>query len=140
MAEKMLNLEALERADNVISKIWELQTAVYGIREKNINFTVCSFRKFADLFADFAEELQDIAYGTYESQGETEERCGMAAESIPKKILGLTLGEIVSRFKGLDGFERYTKMLKDLIDVDEREQALLDRKAALARQSASSNG
>jgi hypothetical protein len=41
---------------------------------------------------------------------------------LPKKLLGTTIRELVIKFKGLDGLERYVKMLRDLAAADEKDQ------------------
>jgi hypothetical protein len=61
-------------------------------------------------------------------------------ENIPKHLMSLTLGELAAKFGNLESLQQYVKMLKDLIDVDERDQALRDRKAAEALKSAQSAG
>ena len=60
--------------------------------------------------------------------------------STAKNLLNCTLSELVVKFKNFDNMEQYVKMLKDLTDVEERDRALRDRKAAEARRSMQSSG
>jgi hypothetical protein len=53
-------------------------------------------------------------------------------ENIPKRLMSMTLYEIAAKFGDMEGFERYVNTLKTLTEVDERDQALRDRKVAEA--------
>jgi hypothetical protein len=50
---------------------------------------------------------------------------------LPQRLLGLTLRELVIRFKGLPGMQDYVKMLKDLSAADERDQKVRERRLQL---------
>ena len=50
---------------------------------------------------------------------------------LPQRLLGLTLRELVTRFKGLPGMQEYVKMLKDLSAADERDQKVRERRLQL---------
>ena len=50
---------------------------------------------------------------------------------LPQRLLGFTLRELVTRFKGLPGMQEYVKMLKDLAAADERDQKVRERRLQL---------
>jgi hypothetical protein len=50
---------------------------------------------------------------------------------LPQRLLGLTLRELVLKFKGLPGMQDYVKMLKDLSAADERDQKVRERRLQL---------
>jgi hypothetical protein len=50
---------------------------------------------------------------------------------LPQRLLGLTLRELVIRFKGMPGMQEYVKMLKDLTAADERDQKVRERRLQL---------
>jgi hypothetical protein len=50
---------------------------------------------------------------------------------LPQHLLGLTLRELVTKFKGLPGMQDYVKMLKDLSAADERDQKVRERRLQL---------
>jgi len=50
---------------------------------------------------------------------------------LPQRLLGFTLRELVTRFKGLPGMQEYVKMLKDLTAADERDQKVRERRLQL---------
>jgi len=47
-----------------------------------------------------------------------------AGGGIAQELLGLTLGELVSRYGDLPGIERYAQVLRDISTVAEKEQAM----------------
>jgi hypothetical protein len=53
---------------------------------------------------------------------------------LPKKLLGMTIRELVIKFKGLDGLERYVKMLRDLAAADEKDQKTQERRLQLVEK------
>jgi hypothetical protein len=53
---------------------------------------------------------------------------------IPKNLLGMTIRELVIKFKGLDGLERYIKMLRDLAAADEKDQKTQERRLQLVEK------
>jgi len=61
MADKTLNCNEIENVKKILDKILVLHSAVYSVFIHGNNFSTLSYRKIADLFADFAGELQDIA-------------------------------------------------------------------------------
>jgi hypothetical protein len=128
MGEKTVSQGALKRADDVFAKIYQFYSAVRVLRKDNVKFTYSEFRKITDLFINFAADLQDI----HEDED--------SFESIPQHLMGLTMRELTSKFDNFGDLEHYVKMLKDLIEVDERDQALRDRKAAEALHKAPSDG
>jgi hypothetical protein len=50
---------------------------------------------------------------------------------LPKKLLGMTIRDLVIKFKGMDGLERYVKMLRDLAAADEKDQKTRERRLEL---------
>ncbi|MCL2381014.1 MAG: hypothetical protein FWC64_05400 [Treponema sp.] len=50
---------------------------------------------------------------------------------LPQRLLGLTLRELVIKFKGLPGMQEYVRMLKDLASADERDQKVRERRLQL---------
>jgi hypothetical protein len=53
---------------------------------------------------------------------------------LPKKLLSMTIRELVVKFKGLDGLERYVKMLRDLAAADEKDQKTQERRLQLVEK------
>jgi hypothetical protein len=53
---------------------------------------------------------------------------------LPKKLLGMTIRELVIKFKGLDGLEGYIKMLRDLAAADEKDQKTQERRLQLVEK------
>jgi hypothetical protein len=53
---------------------------------------------------------------------------------LPRKLLGMTIRELVVKFKGLDGLERYIKMLRDLAAADEKDQKTQERRLQLVEK------
>jgi hypothetical protein len=53
---------------------------------------------------------------------------------LPQRLLGLTLRELVIKFKGMDGMDRYVKMLKDLSAADEKDQKVQERRLQLGEK------
>jgi hypothetical protein len=53
---------------------------------------------------------------------------------LPKKLLSMTIRELVLKFKGLDGIERYVKMLRDLSAADEKDQKTQERRLQLVEK------
>jgi hypothetical protein len=53
---------------------------------------------------------------------------------LPQRLLGLTIRELVIQYKGVEGIERYVKMLKDLAASDEREQKVQERRLQLVEK------
>jgi hypothetical protein len=50
---------------------------------------------------------------------------------LPQRLVGLTLRELVIKFKGMD---RYVKMLKDLSAADEKDQKVQERRLQLVEK------
>ncbi|GHV91315.1 hypothetical protein AGMMS50268_18180 [Spirochaetia bacterium] len=53
---------------------------------------------------------------------------------LPQRLLGLTLRELVIKFKGMDGMDRYVKMLRDLSAADEKDQKVQERRLQLVEK------
>jgi hypothetical protein len=53
---------------------------------------------------------------------------------LPKKLLGMTIRDLVISFKGLDGLERYVKMLRDLAAAEEKDQKTQERRLQLVEK------
>jgi hypothetical protein len=53
---------------------------------------------------------------------------------LPRRLLGMTIRELVMKFKGLDGLERYVKMLRDLAAADEKDQKTQERRLQLVEK------
>jgi hypothetical protein len=53
---------------------------------------------------------------------------------LPRKLLNMTIRELVIKFKGLDGLERYIKMLRDLAAADEKDQKTQERRLQLVEK------
>jgi hypothetical protein len=53
---------------------------------------------------------------------------------LPKRLLGMTIRELVIKFKGMDGIERYVKMLRDLAAADEKDQKTQERRLQLVEK------
>jgi hypothetical protein len=53
---------------------------------------------------------------------------------LPQRLLGLTIRELVIKFRGMDGMDRYVKMLKDLSAADERTQKVQERRLQLVEK------
>lgn len=53
---------------------------------------------------------------------------------LPKKLLNMTIRDLVIKFKGLDGLERYVKMLRDLAAADEKDQKTQERRLQLVEK------
>jgi hypothetical protein len=51
---------------------------------------------------------------------------------IPGQLLGITIRELAERFHDLDGMERYVKIWRDLIDAEEKELAVQERRLKMA--------
>jgi hypothetical protein len=60
---------------------------------------------------------------------EIAERAGL-----PEKLLGMTIRDLVVKFKGMDGLERYVKMLRDLAAADEKDQKTQERRLQLVEK------
>jgi hypothetical protein len=50
---------------------------------------------------------------------------------LPQKLLGMTIRELVTTFKGMEGLETYIKMLRDLAAADEKDQKTQERRLQL---------
>ena len=50
---------------------------------------------------------------------------------LPQRLLGFTLRQLVTQFKGLPGMQEYVKMLNDLSAADERDQKVRERRLQL---------
>ena len=94
---------------------------------------------FGDYSMDISEKLNEIKRLTEEVERELKPLLNhpdcLLKQSIPKRLLGYTLGELVSNFKDLDGIERYIKMLQDLIEADERDLAIRVKRGLLPGSS-----
>jgi hypothetical protein len=53
---------------------------------------------------------------------------------LPRKLLEMTIRELVIKFKGLEGLERYIKMLRDLAAADEKDQKTQERRLQLVEK------
>jgi hypothetical protein len=53
---------------------------------------------------------------------------------LPRKLLGMTIGELVKKFRGLDGIERYIKMLRDLVAAEEKDQKTQEHRLRLVEK------
>jgi hypothetical protein len=53
---------------------------------------------------------------------------------LPRRLLGMTIRELVIKFKGLDGIERYVRMLRDLAAADEKDQKTQERRLQLVEK------
>jgi len=53
---------------------------------------------------------------------------------LPKKLLSMTIRDLVVKFKGLEGLERYVKMLRDLAAADEKDQKTQERRLQLVEK------
>lgn len=60
---------------------------------------------------------------------ETAEHAGL-----PQKMLGMTIRELVVKYRGLDGLETYVKMLRDLTAADEKDQRVQERRLQLVEK------
>jgi hypothetical protein len=65
------------------------------------------------------------AFGDYELSEHT---------GLPRKLLGMTIRELVTKYKGMDGLERYVKMLRDLTAADEKDQKVQERRLQLVEK------
>ena len=50
---------------------------------------------------------------------------------LPSQALGMTIRELVVRYRGMEGLERHVKMLRDLMSAEEREQRTRERRLQL---------
>ena len=53
---------------------------------------------------------------------------------LPKQLLNMTIRDLVIKFKGMDGLERYIKMLRDLAAADEKDQKTQERRLQLVEK------
>jgi DNA-binding transcriptional ArsR family regulator len=53
---------------------------------------------------------------------------------LPRMLLGMTIRELVIKFRGLDGLEGYIKMLRDLAAADEKDQKTQERRLQLVEK------
>jgi hypothetical protein len=53
---------------------------------------------------------------------------------LPKQMLGMTIRELVVKYKGIDGLERHVKMLKDLSIAEEKDQKTQERRLQLVEK------
>jgi hypothetical protein len=53
---------------------------------------------------------------------------------LPQRLLGMTIRELVVKFKGLEGLEIYIKMLRDLTAADEKDQKVQERRLQLVEK------
>jgi AmiR/NasT family two-component response regulator len=53
---------------------------------------------------------------------------------IPRKLLGMTIRELVVKFKGIEGMERYIKSLKDLTIAEAQDQKTQERRLQLVEK------
>jgi hypothetical protein len=72
--------------------------------------------------------VEKIDFSTLE-ENEIADRAGL-----PKKLLGMTIRDLVVRYRGLDGIERYIKMLRDLAAADEKDQKARERRLELVEK------
>jgi hypothetical protein len=53
---------------------------------------------------------------------------------LPRKLLNMTIRELVIQFRGLEGLERYIKMLRDLAAAEEKDQKTKERRLQLVEK------
>ena len=53
---------------------------------------------------------------------------------LPQHLLGMTIRDLVKKFQGLDGLERYIKMLRDLVSANEKDQKTQERRLQLVEK------
>jgi hypothetical protein len=53
---------------------------------------------------------------------------------LPRHILSLSIRELVVKFRGMEGIERYVKMLRDLTAAEERDQKIQERRLQLVEK------
>jgi hypothetical protein len=53
---------------------------------------------------------------------------------LPRKLLGMTIRELVVKFKGMEGMERYIKSLKDLTIAEAQDQKTQERRLQLVEK------
>ncbi|MDR0785582.1 MAG: hypothetical protein LBE74_06850 [Treponema sp.] len=56
------------------------------------------------------------------------------ATGLPTKLLGMSIRDLVARFKGIEGLERYIKMLRDLTAAEEKDQRTRERRLQLVEK------
>lgn len=73
-----------------------------------------------------AETTTPAASARRTSAGNITVSAGYAADA--NKMLNMTLRELLQNYNGLDGIEKYAKILKDLMAADERAQRIQERR------------
>jgi hypothetical protein len=53
---------------------------------------------------------------------------------LPQKMLGMTIRELVVKYRGMEGLETYVKMLRDLTSADEKDQRVQERRLQLVEK------
>jgi hypothetical protein len=53
---------------------------------------------------------------------------------LPQRLLKMTIRELVIKYRGLDGIDRYIKMLRDLTAADEKDQKVQERRLQLVEK------
>ena len=85
-----------------------------------------------EALADDGKNLERVVKKIdFESFGEYElaEHAGL-----PKQLLNMSIRDLVIKFKGMDGLERYIKMLRDLAAADEKDQKTQERRLQLVEK------
>jgi hypothetical protein len=72
--------------------------------------------------------LKNIDFSTF-SDYQLQENTGL-----PKELLGMTIRELVVKYKGMDGLERHVRMLKDLATAEEKDQKTQERRLQLVEK------
>ena len=103
--------------------------------ENTINKIFLAKRRIKDTSAALADDgknaervVKKIDFTAFDDY-EIAEHAGL-----PKKLLGMNIRELVIKFKGLDGLERYVKMLRDLAAADEKDQKTQERRLQLVEK------
>jgi hypothetical protein len=53
---------------------------------------------------------------------------------LPQRLLKMTIRDLVIKYRGLDGIDRYIKMLRDLTAADEKDQKVQERRLQLVEK------
>jgi hypothetical protein len=69
--------------------------------------------------------LKQVDFSTFDDY-EIADRVGL-----PQKMLGMSIRELVVKYRGMEGLETYVKMLRDLTAADEKDQRVQERRLQL---------
>jgi hypothetical protein len=111
------NTAGLIDDENTLNKVFLAKR-----RLKSVNDALADDGKNAERTA---KQIDFSAFEDYEIADHAE---------LPKKLLSMTIRELVIKFKGLDGIERYVKMLRDLAAADEKDQKTQERRLQLVEK------